>query len=146
MDMNEVKDIIMLINNGWLPYNNQPENFVYERMKCKIYLKKRPGWFYKGEKFLCLGCPNKCSLFRPTGFQAPIPIKYDNKTIEFTSSANELVNKKASLTVPEACYCLNVSRSQVYKMINCGELTALREKPVRGKSEDVKKLMQDFDE
>lgn len=146
MTMSQLSDIIQLLHDEWRPYNNQPENFVYENLNCKEYRKKRPGWFYKGEKFLCLGCSNRCMLFRPSGFQAPIPIHYSFKLDKYTYSAQELVDKKATLTVEEVCYCLNISRSQVYKMIRFGELTALRQKPVRVKSEEVKKLMQNFDE
>lgn len=146
MTKEQISDIMLLLHDDWLPYNNQPEIFVYEKLNCKEYKKRRPGWFYKGEKFLCMGCNNKCMLFRPTGFQAPLPINYPLKCNEFTCSAKELVSKKETVTVHEAAYCLNISTSQVYKMIYNGELTTIKQKPVRIKSEDVKRYMQDFDE
>lgn len=146
MTNNQINDIIQLLHDDWLPYNNQPENFVYENLNCKQYIKKRPAWVYKGEKYLCLGCPSKCMLLRPSGFQIPLPIKYPKKCNEFKNSPSELVNKKETLTVQEAAYCLNISVSRIYKYIYTGELTALRQRPRRIKSEDVKRLMNDFDE
>lgn len=144
--MNQVHEIIMLLHDDWRPYNNQPEKFVYETLKCKEYTRIRPSWFYKGEKFICLGCKNKCSLFRPVGFQTPLPINYPRQAEDFKYSTKELVQRKSSLTVDETAYCLNISKSQVYKWVYEGKLTALNQKPVRVLSEDVKRLMQDYDE
>ncbi|WP_347282605.1 hypothetical protein [Helicobacter japonicus] len=147
MTINQVGEIIQLLYDNWLPYNSQPQDFVYENLKCQKYKKIRPCWFYKGEKFLCLGCNNKCMLFRPAGFQVPLSINYPIKlNNQYTVPAKDLVNKKALLSVYDVCYCLNISYSQVYKMIQEGKLTALKTKPIRVKAEDVKREMQDFDE
>lgn len=144
---NDVKEILLLLEQGFRPYNNQPEKFVYENLQCRQYLKNPPAWFYKDDIFLCISCSRKCSLNRPQGFQAPLPIKYPHAKIgEFRSTPKELVEKKATLNMKEVCYCLNVSYSKAYNWLQEGKLIALTQKPIRIRSAEVKKMMEDFDE
>lgn len=141
-----VQEIISLLNNGFRPYNNQPQNSVYESLTCLFYKKNKPAWFYKGDIFLCISCNRKCSLHRPTGFQAPIPLKYPhyNDINYFKNTPQELIVKKASLNMKEVCYCLNMSYSKVYSLIQEGKLTSLNGRPLRVKTEDVQRLMEDY--
>lgn len=142
-----VNEIVMLINDGWRPYNNQPEGYVYEALLCSRYKKNRPAWFVKGDKFLCISCSNHCALYRPVGFQPPLPLSYsDKKTVTFKLTPRELIKRKSSLTVHETAYCLNISIGKVYKFIYEGKLVKLKENPVRVKSEDIEKMMNDYDE
>lgn len=146
MNQKAVNEIVMLVNNGWRPYNNQPCNSVYEELKCTVYKKKPPCWFVKGDKFLCISCASHCSLFRPHGFQLPLPIHYPVKAFEITKTPEELIKIRSALTVQEAAYCLNVSPRTIYDMVYTGKLAALREKPIRVKPADVAFMMNDFDE
>ena len=143
-----ISEITRLINDGWRPYNNQPQGYVYEELSCTQYKKNRPSWFVKGDKFLCVTCSRCCSLCRPAGFQAPLPINYpvDAITQSFTLSPAEMVVRKATLNMKEVCYCLNVSYTKAYTWIQEGKLIALKEKPFRVRSIEVKEMMEDFDE
>ena len=148
VSINIIKDIILLTKDGWRPYNNQPQASVYADLNCDKYKRIKPNWFVKGDKYICLGCSNRCALQRPEGFQLPLPIKYPNthKIREITLTPEELVDCKHTLQVREVCYCLNISTQKAYGLVNEGRLTALKEKPVRVLASEVKQMMNDLDE
>ncbi len=147
LGVEQVKEIVILINNGWRPYNNQPEKFVYEDLGCKKHLRGRPAWFVKTDKYMCVSCSNKCTLLRPKGFRPPLPIKYNEEiSREIRLSPLELVKKKHVLQLYEVAYCLNVSYQKVYTWVKEGKLTALLDYPLRVKAKDVEEMMLNFDE
>ena len=142
--------VVRLVHEGWRPYDAQPNQDVYERLDCPHAGKRsrasRPYWFTRGDIFLCIGCDRACTLNRPTGFPAPLPIHYPRTGESYTLSPQELIARRHTLNVRETAYCLNISERKVYTMVAEGELVALRENPVRIRAEDVKAKMEDFDE
>ncbi len=129
LNVAHVKEIVLLINQGWRPYNEQPNKSVYESLGCTRYIKSRPAWFVKGDKFLCISCPNKCSLSRPSGFPLPLPIHYPSEKCQYTITPKEMVKRKSLLNVFEVAYCLNISTRKVYSLIDNAKLLATKEKP-----------------
>ncbi len=145
--VSQVKEILALIDQGWRPYNEQPQHSVYESLSCTIYEKKRPAWFVKGDKFVCITCSKKCALFRPAGFRPPIPVRYDEKKMGgFALTPRELAMKKELLNMREICYCLNVSYQKAYGWVKEGRLTCLKDMPIRVRASEVLAMMDDFDE
>lgn len=138
-----IRDIISLTREGWRPYTAQPQQVVYDRLSCT---SKKAYWFVRGELFLCVGCARRCCLARPEGFAPPLPINYAAPPAAFTLSPQEMVQCKASLTVPEVAYCLNISERLVYKMIERGQLIVLRTRPRRIRPQEVIHCMRDYDE
>jgi len=151
-----IDDIVKLVANGWRPYRGHVENRVYAEVSCphaplsddaKAAGAKRgkavPSWFCRADIFLCLGCGRRCSLNRPKGFQAPLPIKYPNsQKTPYTLTPQEMVTKLRLLTVNQAAYCLNASQGQIYNWIAEGRLRRLKERPVRIPVEDVREEME----
>jgi excisionase family DNA binding protein len=149
-----VRSIIELVKAQWRPYNYEPEPGVYVRLKCpyvdaegKKKGRKRPFWFVRGDTFICVACFKGCSLIRPEGFIAALPVQYAAKrTAPFQLSPAEMVARKALLRVDEAAYCLNISERQVYDWIAEGKLRRAKEQPVRVSAEDVHSYMANFAE
>ncbi|WP_294622929.1 helix-turn-helix domain-containing protein [uncultured Bilophila sp.] len=141
-----IMDIVRLTRDGWRPYSGRPEGYVYERLGCPYLLAQRgkPYWFVKGDLYLCVGCVRRCSLSRPEGFPAQLPIRYPEPRQPYTLTPYEMVEKKPLLTVEEAAYCLNVSKRTVYDYIDLGKLNVLKEGPKRVSSRDVRRMMEDF--
>lgn len=139
-------EIISLIQNGWRPYNGAVLSTVYENLKCDI-IKKKPAWFILSDVFQCIGCSSRCTLFRPEGFQKLLYPQYTvKKGITYSLTPEEMVNRKNTLTVGEAAYCLNVSPRTIYRLVYEAKLVALKEKPIRIRTKEVKEMMNDFDE
>lgn len=145
-----ITQVVRMVQEGWRPYNAQPRPDVYERLDCPhmgTRSRQRPYWFVRGDIFCCIGCERACALNRPSGFPAPLPINYPScHTEPFTLAPQELVRRRHTLNVRETAYCLNISERKVYKMVAEGELTPLREHPVRIRATDVWEKMEDFDE
>ena len=148
-----VREIAELVVKGWRPYRGEVQPQVYEKLKCthgQLTAREdrtRPYWFSRGDIFLCIGCHRKCSLSRPVGFMAPLPIEYEHDPAHpFRLPPQEMVARRHTLLVAEAAYCLNVSRSLIYRYIRDGRLIVLKETPVRVRASDVATLMNDFDE
>lgn len=151
-----IDDIVKLVANGWRPYRGHVESRVYAEVSCphaplsdddKAAGAKRgkavPSWFCRADIFLCLGCGRRCTLSRPKGFQAPLPIKYpNNQEMPYALTPQEMVTKLRLLTVNQAAYCLNASQGQVYNWIAEGRLRRLEERPVRIPAEDVREEME----
>lgn len=150
-----VNEIAGLVAKGWRPYQGQVRPDVYRDLKCHLVPEKeektkrreRPHWFVRGDIYLCIGCPRKCCLSRPTGFQPMLPILYRDLPGEpFSLTPQEMVARRHSLTIREAAYCLNVSESLIYRYVYEGRLTRMRERPVRVRAADVAAMMDDFEE
>lgn len=148
MSKSLIRNVVNLVHAGWRPYDAEPSQDVYERLKCPhaTASKKRPYWFTKGDIFCCIACERACSLSRPKGFPPPLPIHYPQSGDPFAYTPQELVARRHTLNVKETAYCLNVSERKVYTMIYEGELVALKGQPVRIRATDVKEKMEDFDE
>lgn len=143
-----IMDIVALTNAGWRPYGGQPEGFVYEQLGCSR-VTTRPMWFMRGDMYLCVGCPRRCSLLRPAGFPLKLPIQYkDRHKVDlptFTISPEEMVSRKHFLLVEEAAYCLNIAPRTVREWIEAGVLTKAKRRPVRVLASDVKREMHNLD-
>lgn len=138
-----IRDIVTLTKEGWRPYTAQPQQSVYDKLSCT---SKKAYWFVRGDLYQCVGCARRCCLSRPAGFVPPLPINYASPPTAFTLSPQEMVQRKVSLTVQEAAYCLNISESLVYKWIKRGQLVALRSRPLRVRPQEVIQNMRDYDE
>ena len=137
--MSIVQDVVTLINSGWRLFQGEVDRSVYEKQACPSLVNKRtyPKWFFLGDKFLCIGCPKKCGLIRPTGFQAQLEINYSEKAGEqYKLTPDEMLAKFKLLKVPQVAYCLNISEQKVYKMIAYSELPSIG-RPVRVPTEAV---------
>ena len=150
MSRARIQEIVTLTKEGWRPYDAEPERKVYEKLGCNYALRKkgRPFWFVKEDTFTCIGCASHCTLKRPAGFPAPLPIRYSVVPPEqpFTLTPLEMLERHDLLSVRQAAYCLNISERMVYDYIAEGKLIRLRENPVRVRSKEVKELRENFDE
>ncbi|KHK02796.1 hypothetical protein [Desulfovibrio sp. TomC] len=121
--MSIIDDVLTLLGKGFLPYQGHVDGSVYEPLGCG---KRKPRWFWKERKYVCLGCAKRCSLVDPAGFELMLPVTYQTKKLAFASlpavSARELVTKKVLLTIPEVEFVLSVGRSKVWEMIQEGRL------------------------
>lgn len=146
-----IHDVIALTREGWRPYRGTPNGSVYAALGCEYGLgskKSRPYWFVREDVFCCVGCGARCTLSRPAGFPLPLPqpVNYFTQDTPYTLTPQEMVAKKSLLTVRQASYCLNVSERMVYDWIAEGRLVRLKDQPIRVRSDEVRKMMQDFDE
>lgn len=143
-----IQDIVTLTKEGWRPYNAQPEGFVYERLRCRPFLRGKKGyWFVRGDVFLCVGCAARCCLNRPNGFPAPLPIKYEyTPETPYTLTPVEMAHRLDLLRVPQAAYCLNISERLVYDWIACGKLIKVKDEPIRVRAKEIRELQGSFDE
>lgn len=142
--MSMVNDIVTLINDNWRLFQGEVDRSVYEKQNCSLLVNKRtcPKWFFKADKFLCIGCSKKCSLVRPTGFQANLEILYPEKAEQrYTLTPQEMLERYKLLTVDQAAYCLNVSPGRVYKLISMSELASL-DSPKRVPAEEVRSYIE----
>ncbi len=122
--MSVVDDVLALLAKGFLPYAGHVEGDAYAALGCGP--RRRPRWFYRDRKFVCLGCSKRCSVVDPIGFELVLPVTFQAKKLVFAQlpavSAKELVTKKALLTVPEVEFVLSIGRSRVWEMIQEGRL------------------------
>lgn len=122
--MSIIDDVLKLLDKGYLPYKGQIEGYVYEPLGYGP--KRKPRWFWKERKYVCLGCVKRCCLVDPVGFDLMLPVTYQTKKLAFASlpavSAWDLVTKKALLTIPEVAFVLSIGRSKVWEMIQDGRL------------------------
>jgi excisionase family DNA binding protein len=150
MNKRLVREVLMLISQGWRPYNDNPAQEVYWRVGCPYLGAKRgkePCWFVRGDIFMCVSCPKSCVLSRPEGFRLPLPIRYDESKKEvLRRTPGELVTVKSLLRVDEAAYCLNISERSVYDWIAEGKLRKAIGAPVRVSAKDVAYFMTNFEE
>ena len=149
MTKNLINEIVALVRGGWRPYTERPEGYVYKKLGCEQAGKKgdKPYWFYRGDLYLCIGCARRCSLSRPEGFRPPLPILYkENPEHPYLLTPEEMVQKRSLLLVPEASYCLNVKERTIYAWIYEGVLRVTKRRPRRIPVEDVRALMNEFEE
>lgn len=172
MNTQRIEQVLSLTASGWRPYNGSMARDIYESLHCPHAADTEglsmqatntssasvrqhvrtdapsgsglPCWFSRRNIFLCLGCERACSLSRPHGVQRSL--SRHSAQGDYDLSPQELVKKKTLLRVDEAAYCLNVSERKVYDWVSFGRLTALKDKPLRIRSEDVAAMMCDFDE
>jgi len=150
-----INDVVKLVAGGWRPYRGDVDASVYDALECpRLPIPGRnapksggPYWFHRADVFLCIGCGRRCSLNRPNGFQPPLPVRYPvSKERPFTLTPQEMVTRLRLLNVHQAAYCLNVSPGQIYNWIAEGRLRRLKEAPVRVPSEDVRAMMENWEE
>ncbi|QAZ66753.1 helix-turn-helix domain-containing protein [Solidesulfovibrio carbinolicus] len=146
--MSIIDDVLKLLDKGYLPYQGQIEGHVYEPLGCGP--KRKPRWFWKERKYVCLGCVKRCCLVDPVGFELMLPVTYQTKKLAFASlpavSARELVTKKAWLTIAEVAFVLSIGRSKVWEMIQEGRLEKHPDSPpARVLTESVRKELERTD-
>jgi len=141
--MSVVKDIVLLLNDGWRLFQGEVEQTVYEKQQCPSLTNRRthPKWFFRGDKYICIGCLKKCSLVRPAGFQSHLELLYTEQEQKFILTPQEMLARLKFLTVEQVAYCLNISVSKVYKMISMSEL-ASTDSPRRVPVEEVKAYIE----
>ena len=126
-------DLLRLLSHGWAPYHGRVEGRVYEGLGCTRSAKAR--WMVREGRYICLGCGKRCSLVDPAGFELLLPIPSQAKRLAFAVlpavSAEELIAKKLLLTIPEVEFCLNISRRQVYDLMDEGRLSRHPDPPIR---------------
>lgn len=140
--MSIIDDVLKLLDKGFLPYQGHVEGHVYESLGCGS--TRKPRWFWKDRKYVCLGCTKRCSLVHPVGFELMLPVSYQTKKLAFARlpavSAWDLVKKKALLTIPEVAFVLSIGRSKVWKLIQDGRLEKHPDSPpARVTTESVKR-------
>lgn len=151
MSRARIQEIVTLTREGWRPYDAEPEQRVYERLGCSYALrgqKRKPFWFVRDDVYCCIGCADHCTLKRPAGFPAPLPIRYSVVPPDqpYTLTPVEMLARYDILTVRQAAYVLNVSERRVYDYIAEGKLIKLKDTPVRVRADEVRALRKDFDE
>ena len=151
MSRTRIQEIVTLTREGWRPYDAEPEQRVYERLGCNYALrgqKRKPFWFVRDDVYCCSGCADHCTLKRPVGFPAPLPIRYSVVPPDqpYTLTPVEMLARYDILTVRQAAYVLNVSERRVYDYIAEGKLIKLKDTPVRVRADEVRALRKDFDE
>lgn len=141
--MSMVSDIVTLLNDEWRLFQGEVVRSVYEQQNCPSLISKRtnPKWFFKADKYLCIGCSKKCSLVRPAGFQANLELLYPAKAEQrYKLTPQEMLQRYKFLTVDQVAYCLNVSPGKVYRLIDLSELVSL-ESPKRVPVDDLKRYI-----
>ena len=97
----------------------------------------------RDSKYICLGCGKRCSLVDPAGFELLLPIPGQPKRLAFavlpSVSAEDLMRKKLFLTRPEVEFVLNISRTQVYELLDEGRLERHPELPLRFTAASVRR-------
>lgn len=153
MSKSKIMDIVTLTREGWRPYDAVPDKKVYEGIGCEVVLSSKksrvkPFWFVREDVFCCIGCPNHCTLKRPTGFPMPLPINYPPlpHDRQYQLTPKEMMARLNVLNAKQAAYCLNVSERTIYNYIAEGRLPRLRDNPVRVRASDVRDMAEDFDE
>lgn len=146
MSKSTIRDVVTLTREGWRPYNATPAGTVYDGLGCPS--RTKANWFVREDVFCCVGCSSRCSLTRPAGFPLPLPIKYPAAPPDrpYNLTPREMADRLHVLTAKQAAYCLNISERLVYDWIAEGKLIRLRENPVRVRAEEIRRMMQDFDE
>jgi predicted DNA-binding transcriptional regulator AlpA len=131
MTMSVVDDVLALLAKGYLPYMGHVEGSAYTSLGCGA--KRKPRWFTRDRRFVCVGCPKRCSVVDPVGFELVLPVTFRTKKLIYAQlpaiSAQELVTKKALLTIPEVEFILSICRTRVWDMIEEGRLTKHPDSP-----------------
>ncbi len=138
--MSVIDDVVTLVNSGWRIFQGEIDRKVYEERSCPSLRNRRltPRWFFYGDKYICIGCSKRCSLVRPEGFQARLELLYPEKPKSpFLLTPDEMLSRLRFLTVAQAAYCLNVSKSQIYKMIRNAVLLST-DSPLRIPVDEIK--------
>jgi hypothetical protein len=134
-------DMLRMLQQGWVPYRGAVDKAEYEGLGCKTPAKA--WWMHQKQKYVCLGCSKRCSLVDPAGFELLLPVTLQAKCLAFAYlpavSAQELLKKKLFLSAPEVEFVLNVSKRQVYDLLDEGRLDRHSDLPLRITAESVRK-------
>lgn len=134
-------DMLRMLQQGWVPYRGAVDKAEYEGLACKTPAKA--WWMHQKQKYVCLGCSKRCSLVDPAGFELLLPVTLQAKRLVFAVlpavSAQDLVEKKMFLNVPEVEFVLSISRRQVYHLLEEGRLESHSDAPVRITAASVKR-------
>ena len=150
--MSLVRDIVALLEKGFVPYTGRvPEQFYSDR---GCLAPKKAEWFirpwsesHRHSRYICLGCRKRCTVVDPAGWQLLLPIAPSRPgTVIFAPAmpltADDMLRIKRVLRTDEAAWVLNISRNLVYDMIQDGRLEALACEPVRVTTESVRRQLE----
>lgn len=139
-----VREILALLDKGWLPYEGPVDDAVYDRMRCRN--PKAATWFqHDGTSWMCLGCTRRCTTNDPSGFQLMLATRMPVQMV-FAElplvTAEEILRCKVLLRPDEAMFCLGgISRRKFDYMCDSGVLERHPDKPVRVTAESVRREM-----
>lgn len=138
----KVREILDLLRDGYAPYRGPVEGTVYEGVDCRT--PKAATWFCKGRTYICLGCARHCTLAHPSGFQLTLPRTGPRTTVVFAElpsvTVEDLLATGRPLRPDEAAWVLNVSRREVYELVDEGRLEpAGGGRPLRVTSDSVRR-------
>lgn len=134
-------DMLRLLSRGWAPYRGHVEGRVYQDLGCGR--SKRARWMQRDGKYICLGCGKRCALADPAGFELLLPVTIRTRNFAYAAlpavSAQDLLEKKLLVTVPEVEFILNVSRRTVFSLLEEGRLDRHPDPPTRITTESVRR-------
>ncbi|MBU1002774.1 MAG: DNA-binding protein [Proteobacteria bacterium] len=145
MSKQMVREILAMLDRGFLPYDGEVEESVYVRLRCPS--PARAAWFqHEGKTWLCLGCKRRCVTADSAGFQLLLATRYPVR-LAFADlplvTAEELLRCKTLLRPDEAMFCLGgISRRKFDYMVDSGILERHPALPVRVTAESVKMEMR----
>lgn len=145
--MSNVREILDLLDRGWLPYEGPVDEAVYERLRCRV--PERATWFQNDSGWMCLGCKRRCVTADSSGFQLLLATR-GRVDLVFAAlplvTADELVRCKALLRPEEAMWCLGgISRRKFDYLCDTGILVRHQDLPVRVTAESVRREMHRTD-
>lgn len=151
--MGKIKDILELLEKGYVPYSCEPPDRFYQKRGCRR--KDKAEWFMRprpkpGEavRCACLGCRKRCVVVNPrswsivldeAGPSRPGMVIYSQ--VE-RITVDELLRIKRVLRVEEAAWALSVSRQKIYHWLDEGLLEQVPGSPLRVTSASVDRILQ----
>jgi excisionase family DNA binding protein len=150
--MSKTQDLIILLENNFLPYpGHVPRNFYLGRQcrrpsRAEWYCREGRGGAFKMH-FLCLGCRRKCVEVDPDWpIFAKLRTPPHRETVFFAlvdkMSVDELLRLKRVLRVEEAAWALNVSHQKVRNWVEEGVLEHVPGNPIRVTSDSVRRNLE----
>lgn len=134
-------DMLRLLSEGFAPYTGKVEDNVYVGFGCKTIAAAR--WMHRNGVFVCLGCSKQCNQAGHKGFELVKAVPVGKRRLAFAVlpavSAEELLDKKKLLTIQEVEFILNISRTQVYCLLQEGVLDRHPDLPTRITVESARK-------
>lgn len=134
-------EMLELLSQRFAPYVGDVASRGYAGLDCEEPAKAR--WMHRKGPFVCMGCPRRCHQAGAQGFDLVVSISDRAKRLAFAElpavSAQELLDKKLLLNIPEVEFVPNIGNRTVYKLLDEGVLERHPDKPIRITSESVRR-------